>query len=997
MALPENLRHFVTAWESSPSDKQTLTELTSRLMIEEERNNGIEGSTALASKSKFQNSKRENNNQLKCYECDKFGHIKRNCPVLKSKKVCTYCKKVGHFVQNCWFKKNKESGKGKQEKQDNTQVLMVISSILKENNGTALFNQEHLNDNGEWWLDSGATEHMCSQIECFESVTELKERRQVKIGNGTLIEVHGVGEIQVQAWNGNSWVKTILKKVLFVPNLAVNLFSLSTVLDRGFEMHSNKDRCDLLDMEGRVIAVAVRQGNLYKMQFRSQRKVENGKPGILAGISQCNMVESLTEWHCKLAHINFEQVKNVLKHTNIQFKDEMKPFCTQCLTGKQHRLSFPMSVFRAEKTGKLIHADLCGPFEVASLGGAKYFLLLKDDFSAYRYVYFLQNKTETCTKIKNFITLAENITGNKLITFRSDNGLEFINKDLKNLFETKGIRHERSCSYTPQQNGRAERDMRTIVEAARTMLHSKNMKKHFWAEAVNCAVFTLNRVGSNCQKNESPFKLWHNKDFDLNFFKEFGTKVQVLVPKEKRLKLDSKSREGFFVGYSEETKGYRIYFEDKNNVETHRDVIFIPKVYQDVNCTSEKVEEKVIKLDLENDESESELEELENENQEIYEIENSHVSDENSSENSDYDQAKIQEVEQEDEPEIKETTRVNKRKIQTPAWMNDYETSFFSENENPICLEEALNGIHATKWKEAMDKELQVLEENNTWSETPWPNDKKVIESKWVFKRKSDSEFKARLVARGFQQESDDNTYDIYAPVAKLSTFRVLLVVGLKLGKPIFQMDVKSAFLYGEIKEEVYMCLPGKSKNNSSTVCRLNKSIYGLKRSPKCWNSKFDTLMKNEGFNRSENDYCLYSKYFKNDQLYVLLYVDDLLILGTNLETVNRLKSTLHTNFCMKDLGVISQYLGIDVKLNLNQGYIQLSQERYLNEVLQKYGMQDCKAISTPIDMNNDFKNFKNCNADPKFQNICRKIVGSLMYAVQGTRPDLCESVGMSA
>lgn len=197
----------------------------------------------------------------------------------------------------------------------------------------------------------------------FQNVQKLEEHRQVKVGNGMCLEVKGVGNVQVQAWNGQQWIQTDLNNVLLVPELDVNLFSLSTVLDKGFEMYSDKDKCELLVRDGKVRAVAQRQDKMYKMCF----KTENNNTRL----SQCNLVESLTGWHRKLVHINFDQVKRILKGRNISYREENDPFCKDCLAGKQHRVPFPASVSRAKKTCELIHGDLCGPFEVSSLGGAK--------------------------------------------------------------------------------------------------------------------------------------------------------------------------------------------------------------------------------------------------------------------------------------------------------------------------------------------------------------------------------------------------------------------------------------------------------------------------------------------------------------------------------------------------------------------------------------------------------------------------------------------------
>lgn len=191
-----------------------------------------------------------------------------------------------------------------------------------------------------------------------------------------------------------------------------------------------------------------------------------------------------------------------------------------------------------------------------------------------------------------------------------------------------------------------------------------------------------------------------------------------------------------------------------------------------------------------------------------------------------------------------------------------------------------------------------------------------------------------------------------------------------------------------------YMSLPGNNINNSNFVCRLNKSIYGLKKSPKCWNRKFDSLMIQNDFIRSQNDYCLYTK-CKQNKLYLLIYVDDVLILGTDKNEVTDLKNLLNKNFYMKDLGIISQYLGIQIEQNLELGYTELSQENYLKNVLKRFQMHNCKSISTPLDSNLDLKFFQTEENNVELQKLCRKIIGSIMYAALATRPDLCESISI--
>lgn len=324
------------------------------------------------------------------------------------------------------------------------------------------------------------------------------------------------------------------------------------------------------------------------------------------------------------------------------------------------------------------------------------------------------------------------------------------------------------------------------------------------------------------------------------------------------------------------------------------------------------------------------------------------------------------------------------------------------DEEEPKDFKEAMSSKDAEKWKLAIERELESLHENETWTVVEVPESQvNVIENKWVFKikRNKDGEidqYKARLVAKGFQQK-DIETSELYSPVAKLTTLRVLLAIAVQDHLPVYQMDVKSAFLYGNLDEKVFMYLPeGENQAKDNKICKLNKSIYGLKRFPRCWYEKFNSLMESEKFYRSLNDLCLYIKKDQNSKIFVLLYVDDLLILGSDDIEVNKLKSVLSANFKMKDLGLASNYLGINIEQNLKSETISINQSAYLKSVLKRFGMLDSKPVSTPIDMNFNQDILKrDISESQEIEKQCRQIIGSLMYAMLGSRPDLSVSVNI--
>jgi hypothetical protein len=348
------------------------------------------------------------------------------------------------------------------------------------------------------------------------------------------------------------------------------------------------------------------------------------------------------------------------------------------------------------------------------------------------------------------------------------------------------------------------------------------------------------------------------------------------------------------------------------------------------------------------------------------------------------DDSVLTESEEETEQVIRRSSRVSKM----PKRFDDYEMSFVALNEEQITYQQAVSGQNSKEWNNAIKNELDALERNATWIETDLPNDKKAIEAKWVFRVKNERDkepvFKARLVAKGFQQDDHFDHSEIFAPVAKLPTLRILLAIANKYKLSLHQMDVKSAFLYSEIDEEVYLKKPEGLKKDGK-VLKLKKSLYGLKKAPKMWNETFNEFMIMEGFKRSQSDYCLYHK-GSNEKFYVLLYVDDLIIAGEDEKNISRLKRSLKEHFEMKDLNKVSKYLGINIIEKENS--IELDQKDYILEVLRKYNMENCNPVATPIESKLQIS--REPSTDNDLIKNCRILIGRLMYIMMGTRPDIC-------
>jgi hypothetical protein len=273
------------------------------------------------------------------------------------------------------------------------------------------------------------------------------------------------------------------------------------------------------------------------------------------------------------------------------------------------------------------------------------------------------------------------------------------------------------------------------------------------------------------------------------------------------------------------------------------------------------------------------------------------------------------------------------------------------------------------------------------------PKGRKAVKCRWVYKLKRDTHgninrYKARLVAKGFTQKEGIDYHETFAPVAKMTTVRALLSLAAANDWEIHQMDVNTAFLYGDLAEEIYMEQP-EGFENGTGVCRLRKSLYGLKQAPKVWNGKLDSFLKRLGFQRSPEDHCLYWHSERN--VVILVYVDDILICTPNADELVALKQQFNAEFDMKDLGELQHFLGIAITRNRGKRTISLCQKAYIESVLEKTGMATCNPVSTPMETNKPLTAAE--HEEPASENAYRMAVGLVMYAMTCTRPDIAFAV----
>ena len=325
--------------------------------------------------------------------------------------------------------------------------------------------------------------------------------------------------------------------------------------------------------------------------------------------------------------------------------------------------------------------------------------------------------------------------------------------------------------------------------------------------------------------------------------------------------------------------------------------------------------------------------------------------------------------------------------------------------EEPTTIAKALNSVNLKQWLKATQNEFNSLKQNQTWDLVDLPPEKNIVGSKWVFKNKRGPDgkidrYKARLVAQGYSQQHGVDYDEVFAPVAKYSSIRSVLAIANQLNLEIHQMDVKTAFLNGDLEEEIFMKQPDGfiDKDRPNMVCKLQKSLYGLKQSARCWNKTIDQFLKESEYEQNDADPCIYHKRFRKDDkeciTIMAIYVDDLLIASNDSEVIITEKKRLSDRFEMEDLDEAHFCLGMCIKRKRDEGLLTIDQSAYLKAVLKKFGMEDCKPVTTPLEPGTRFEKL---NDDEEMVNLreYQSAIGCLIYASIGTRPDLSSAVGV--
>ncbi|KAL5752556.1 hypothetical protein ACOSQ2_023063 [Xanthoceras sorbifolium] len=825
-----------------------------------------------------------------------------------------------------------------------------------------------------WFFDTACCNHMTPDESQFSDKAPLEHPITIYTADGTPMPVRHKGKI--------SSYDLSLSDTFHIPKLSLNLLSVGQLCELGIDLLFTNHGVYVQDPRtGQVLGTGRKVGRMFEVH---DLKI----PSQVASAAATTATSSPDLWHARLGHPSLSRLQLLASQGHFGSIQFQKFDCTSCHFGKQTKLPFNNSVSFSSAPFDLIHSDIWGPSPIPTEGGSRYFVIFVDDFSRYTWIYLLHHRSELVSIYQTFHKMIHTQFNRTVKVFRSDNAQEYNDKSFLSFLDSHGTLTQRSCPYTSQQNGRAERKHRHILDVVRTLLISASLPERFWGEAALTAVYTINRIPSPTIQNKSPFELLYGQSPDYSSLRVFGCVCFVSLPPHERTKLQPRARLCCFLGYGLSQKRFRCYDPISHRLRVSRHVEF----WEHRSFTS-------LQQFPTSSSSESPIftdifiplypELVEDSSTSAASPDDSSPALSPASDLPVLDPVAPPSPESLVNPELRRSTRVSI----PPPHLSDYHCSFaLATLYEPHTYREA----HTDPlWQQAMHEELDALQKNHTWDMVDLPHGQSVVGCRWIYKIKTKADgsierYKARLVARGFTQEYGIDYEETFAPVARLTSVRCLIAVAAVRRWPLYQMDVKNAFLNGDLQEEVYMQPPPGYPHSGRQVCRLRRALYGLKQAPRAWFEKFSSVVAQQGFTSSPHDTALFIRRSSAGITLILLYVDDMIITGDDSAGIRSLQRFLSQHFEMKDLGTLSYFLGLEVTTS-SDGYY-LSQAKYASDLLTKAGITDNKTVSTPLEYN-----AKLTPLDGELISDAtryRQLVGSLIYLTV-TRPDISHAVGM--
>ncbi|GJY55513.1 ribonuclease H-like domain-containing protein [Tanacetum coccineum] len=866
-----------------------------------------------------------------------------------------------------------------------------------------------------WNMDTGATTHLNDSISSLSNIFNKCIYPSVSVGDGYSIPVINSGHSILPT----SSRPLHLKNVLITPNIVKNLIYVRQfVRDNHCTVEFDPFGFSVKDFQTRrVLLRCDSSGDLYPVTESSS-------------IPHVFLTSQYT-WHQRLGHPGSEVLRRVLSNNSISCNKEKSPvLCHACQLGKHVKLPFVSSSTFVSSCFDIIHSDLWTS-PIPSLSGFKYYVVFLDHYSQYVWVYPLVRKSDVLSKFMLFRNFVHTQFKCEIKSFQCDHGGEFDNHTFHKLFASHGIQFRFSCPKTSQQNGKSERMIRTINNLIRTLLFQANLPPNYWLEALNMAVYILNILPSRAIDNDIPYTRLLQTNPDYSLLRTFGCLCYPhLDPSHK---LEARATPAIYLGHASNHRGYRCLDLTTNKIIISRHVTFDETVFpfgSNTNASAPSytfLEEPVniISQLIRNTPLPTTQPTIPTTPQPTNITLNPIATDPCSPAptttfvgpsqpanvspqpvNSPIPQPTPPQTTPPDpQPNnnvLPQPTNPNPNTVSVHPMVTRYRvgsnkpTKKFTFHVTPISPlpKSYRDAFNDPNWQNAVHDEYNALIKNKTWTLVPRPRDANIIRSMWLFRHKfladgTLSRYKARLVANGSTQMSGVDVDETFSPVVKPGTIRTVLSLAVSRHWPVHQLDVKNAFLHGDLSETVYMYQPPGFRDpvHPDYVCLLQRSLYGLKQAPRAWFQRFAAYVTRVGFSHSRCDSSLFIYRHGTDTAYLLLYVDDIVLTASSKTVLQQIIGLLHKEFSMTDLGSLNYFLGISVTRDSSGMF--LSQSRYAMEILERAHMLQCNPSRTPVDTESKLGADGDPVSDPT---LYRSLAGALQY-LTFTRPDISYAV----
>ncbi|KAI3518158.1 hypothetical protein L1887_06607 [Cichorium endivia] len=834
-----------------------------------------------------------------------------------------------------------------------------------------------LNPDQNWYLDTGATNHMTNTTGNLSTYVNNSMLNNIVVGNGSQIHTLGTGHTTLKP----PYPPLKLQNILVAPNLIKNLLSVRRLTtDNLVAIEFDPFGFLVKDFQTKIpILRCDSTGDLYPLSLPSTRFTS---PSTFAALSQ-------DIWHHRLGHPGSSLLRALNKQKSIsvsKFSD--KRLCQSCVFGKQVKLPFHDSLSSTSLPFDIVHSDVWTS-PVLSTGGHRYYILFLDDYTNFLWTYPLSKKSNVFRAFSIFQTLIKTQFERPIKTFQCDNGTEYNNQSFHNFCTENGLVFRFSCPYTSAQNGKAERKIRSINNIVRTLLTHASLPPSFWHHALSMATYILNILPSKTKNNLTPTRLLYRLHPTYTHLRTFGCLCYPLLPSTSIHKLANRSSPCVFLGYPSNHRGYKCYDLSSHKIIISRHVEFDENIFPFAKNTNPAPSYEFLHSNLSSDPHPSIWTSVQTPDplstasppnhpptQPIHRPSTpppSNMTNHDPPTTLKTYSRRSKQNQPSQNPTIStspppQPTSIPTQNCPGPARsVRHIQTRSMTGNSKPKQTfnltssslvpipKNPAEALTSPVWTQAMTDEFRALIDNNTWELIPRRPDMNIIRCMWIFKHKTKSDgslerYKARLVCDGRSQQVGVDCAETFSPVVKPATIRTVLSIALHHNWAINQLDVKNAFLHGHLSETVFMHQPPGFKHRQfpNHVCRLKRSLYGLKQAPRAWYQRFTDYVTSLGFRHSSSDHSLFIYQHGGETAYLLLYVDEILLTTSSSALKTRLMSQLAKEFAMKDLGPLSYFLGISV--TRQDGGLFLSQQKYAQDILRRAKMDTCNPVQTPID-----------------------------------------------